>query len=328
MKTKRRKIDTIALPVILTALAVLLISLQMFKIYKLQIYSIFDIREQYSITPATNDLKYDISKTYTTSDVDIEAEVGIVYDVSNDHIIWQKGDDSTLYAMASITKVMTAYTAMHNCGKASITVDKRLADEGLDLGLADGDIWSKEEAIKYMLTISSNDMANIIANACGGTDVFVENMNENSKAMNLEIKFYNPSGLDMDLVNSRDEGVNNSNNAGSQTPGAIGSTLDIAKMLAIASKEYPQIFDATTYKSNSYESNTRKVRGIANTNEYIANIRGAELSKTGTTDLAGGNLGIVYDRGINQKIVIVVLNSSKSGRFVDVQNLYKFANSL
>jgi D-alanyl-D-alanine carboxypeptidase len=45
------------------------------------------------------------------------------------------------------------------------------------------------------------------------------------------------------------------------------------------------------------------------------------LSKTGYTDLAGGNLVIVYDAGINHPIAIVVLGSTEDGRFTDVSQL-------
>ena len=41
------------------------------------------------------------------------------------------------------------------------------------------------------------------------------------------------------------------------------------------------------------------------------------LSKTGYTDLAGGNLALVFDSGIEHPIAIVVLGSSQKARFTD-----------
>jgi len=41
------------------------------------------------------------------------------------------------------------------------------------------------------------------------------------------------------------------------------------------------------------------------------------LSKTGYTDLAGGNLALVFDAGIMHPIAVIVLGSSKSARFTD-----------
>ena len=58
-----------------------------------------------------------------------------------------------------------------------------------------------------------------------------------------------------------------------------------------------------------------------NTNERIADIPGLIGSKTGFTRLAGGNLVIAYDAGLNRPIVIAVLGSTRKGRFSDVTTL-------
>ena len=44
-------------------------------------------------------------------------------------------------------------------------------------------------------------------------------------------------------------------------------------------------------------------------------------SKTGFTDLAGGNLAVIFDAGMNHPVAIVVLGSTQSGRFTDVKTL-------
>jgi D-alanyl-D-alanine carboxypeptidase len=44
-------------------------------------------------------------------------------------------------------------------------------------------------------------------------------------------------------------------------------------------------------------------------------------SKTGYTDLAGGNLAVAFDAGVNRPIVIAVLGSSREERFSDVEKL-------
>lgn len=44
-------------------------------------------------------------------------------------------------------------------------------------------------------------------------------------------------------------------------------------------------------------------------------------SKTGLTDLAGGNLAIAFDAGLGHPIVVVVLGSTEDGRLTDVENL-------
>ena len=62
-----------------------------------------------------------------------------------------------------------------------------------------------------------------------------------------------------------------------------------------------------------------------NTNDYIS-IPGLIGSKTGFTDLAGGNLAVIYDAGLNHLIAVVVLNSSRQGRFSDVEALVQLTN--
>jgi D-alanyl-D-alanine carboxypeptidase len=49
------------------------------------------------------------------------------------------------------------------------------------------------------------------------------------------------------------------------------------------------------------------------------------MGKTGTTDLAGGNLAIVFDIGLAHPITAVVLGSSERGRFTDMRKLVETA---
>jgi D-alanyl-D-alanine carboxypeptidase len=43
--------------------------------------------------------------------------------------------------------------------------------------------------------------------------------------------------------------------------------------------------------------------------------------KTGLTDLAGGNLGILFDAGMGRPVAIVVLGATEKSRFTDVSAL-------
>ena len=54
----------------------------------------------------------------------------------------------------------------------------------------------------------------------------------------------------------------------------------------------------------------------------IESIPGAEVSKTGFTDLAGGNLGVIVDVSVGHPVAIIVLGSTRNGRFEDVRILY------
>ena len=56
---------------------------------------------------------------------------------------------------------------------------------------------------------------------------------------------------------------------------------------------------------------------VKNTAPMVDTIPRLLLSKTGYTDLAGGNLVLVFDVGINHPVAVVVLGSSKKARFTD-----------
>ena len=58
-----------------------------------------------------------------------------------------------------------------------------------------------------------------------------------------------------------------------------------------------------------------------NTNQETGKFPLLIASKTGYTDLAGGNLALAFDAGFNRPIIIVVLGSSYEGRFADAEKL-------
>ncbi len=65
-----------------------------------------------------------------------------------------------------------------------------------------------------------------------------------------------------------------------------------------------------------------------NTNALVGMIPGLIASKTGYTDLAGGNLVIAFDAGIGHPAVVVVLGSTKDERFSDAIYLSEIAREV
>ncbi len=215
----------------------------------------------------------------------------IIYDVNNGTTLWSYNANKT-WSLASMTKVMTAYIYKKYC-------DKSINYSGLK--------WDSDDALRFMLIESSNGMANTLASNCMKYQDFITHMNEEAKDLDLNLHYTNSSGID--------------------TPGAIGGrgdAISISTFFAIASMKYPAIFDSTTHSSSlvpvtNYKGNAM-VQAI-NTNQGIEYINGARMSKTGLTDYAGGNLGIVYDIYVGRPIVIIVLGSTKEGRFQDMEIL-------
>lgn len=232
----------------------------------------------------------------------VKAKAYVVYDIVSKKVITGKNENDIL-PLASITKIMTAITALrHYATTTKITISPGKAN---DFGLQSNQTWTLEELLKYTLTISSNDGALTIADTLGGRESFVRQMNEDSTSFGLSLYFNDPSGLDTGT-----------------SIGGRGSATQVAELFAIARKMFPDILDVTTKNRVSVIANGAKVTGIPNTNQEIGSFIGAEASKTGFTDEAGGNLAVIADTGLGHPVVIVVLGSTREDRFSDVKTLY------
>jgi len=239
-------------------------------------------------------------------DVRIEGKAFVVYDLTTQQVIASK-NETELLPLASITKVMTAVSSVLHASKdASVTISEKKSQEGYDLGLKNKQIWTLAELLKYTLVFSSNDGAETIASTFGGRSAFIKQMNDDAKTFNLNLTFTDPAGLDI-----------------GGSIGGKGTVIDTARLFGIARKNIPDILDATTKKRQTVIANSGRISGVPNTNQYIEDLPGAEASKTGYTDMAGGNLGVIVDISVGHPVVIVVLGSTKEGRFRDMDILYK-----
>jgi D-alanyl-D-alanine carboxypeptidase len=262
-----------------------------------------DFHEVLRSPPTSTQPLFDLS---VFSNVPIEGKAYLVYDLENHAIIASRNETSVL-PLASLTKVMTAVTAiLHHPRETKIIIRKESLDGGLDLGLKNNQSWTLKELLKYTLVFSSNDGAQIIADSLGGRDVFVEQMNQDAKTLGLNLHFTSPAGLDLH-----------------GNVGGTGSALDVAKLISFARILVPDIFDATTHPRATVVASTGRISGVPNTNQETENLPGIEASKTGFTDLAGGNLAVVVDLTVGHPVAIIVLGSTREGRFRDVDTLYK-----
>ncbi|MBI2096019.1 MAG: hypothetical protein HYT43_00030 [Candidatus Taylorbacteria bacterium] len=99
--------------------------------------------------------------------------------------------------------------------------------------------------------------------------------------------------------------------------GGYGSARDIARLAGAILELAPDIAEATTRSSVQAISAGGTLFSVKNTDPIIGSVQRLLLSKTGYTDLAGGNLALVFDAGINHPIAVVVLGSSLKERFTD-----------
>ena len=244
----------------------------------------------------------------------LEAKSAMVRDVVNERELFAKNPDVPL-PLASLTKVMTAVTAyafLSDSANVKILLEY-LEPEG-DSGLVVDDIWRASDLRDFTLLTSSNDGAFALAAVAesqtaekGGDPQaqFLKAMNNKAAEIGLSnSRFFNEHGLDREM----DRG------------GAYGSARDMALLFEYTLKNYPEILEATRYKSLQFGS-AEKVYAADNTNIFINEIPGILASKTGFTDLAGGNLVIAFDSGLNRPIIISILGSTEEGRFADTLKL-------
>ncbi len=252
--------------------------------------------------------------------VPITAKAAVVYDVARDQILFEKDAEAQL-PLASLTKIMVALTARDLLPKdATVTINQHYLNEDGNNGFRDGQKWRLQDILDATLVESSNDGAAAIAGAYGtfqngisasttleeADGPFLEAMNKKAKELGLsQTYFLNATGLDQNLSVS----------------GAYGSAHDIAKLFSYAVSSFPDAFEATTYDSITVSSVGKTLYKVKNTNSVVEEIPGIIASKTGFTDLAGGNLVVMFDAGPLHPITIAILGSSEKGRFDDVKEL-------
>lgn len=246
--------------------------------------------------------------------IELTAKAAIVYDPINNKELFSKNSDIPL-PLASLTKIMTAIIADRELSNNSNIQIKSeyLRPEG-DSGLIVGDTWQTKDLRDFTLITSSNDGALALAIAATTGDSqseeiteskFIKEMNSLSKKLGMtNSKFYNEHGLD----ETEDTG------------GAYGSAKDMAILFSYALKNYPEVLEATRYRNLNFRSNVMAYRA-ENTNTLVDQIPNLIASKTGYTNLAGGNLIVAFDSGLNQPVIIAVLGSSQEGRFSDTLKL-------
>ena len=119
-----------------------------------------------------------------------------------------------------------------------------------------------------------------------------------------DMYFLNPSGLDESATQS----------------GGYGSARSVAALFAYVASAHAEVFTATARKEVTITSQEGRAVVASNTDDALDAIPGIVLGKTGYTDLAGGNLAVVFETE-GHSIVAVVLGSTKDGRFSDMRAL-------
>ncbi len=207
--------------------------------------------------------------------------------------------------LASLAKIMTGLAAKEAfLPSLLVLIPKEAVLQEGDEGFIVAEEWPVADLIDAMLISSSNDAAFALALEFDKyfSEDFIGLMNKKAKELGLtQTYFLNPTGLDLSEAAS----------------GAYGSAKDVSNLLLYAMKNYPSLMEITRLKTANIHA-----RKFENTNQVVNELPGFIAGKTGYSDLAGGNLAVMIDKGFGQPFIIVVLGSTLSGRFSDVKTLY------
>ena len=247
--------------------------------------------------------------TYFLITDEVYAEAAVIYDISTATVIAGK-EVSQPKSIASITKLITALLAYPRLDEGDETVLDS-SDFALtpNTSLSLGDRWNTLQLLEYALITSSNRGIHAIQRTVEKKtdESLISLMNTFARENNLtQTHFVNATGLDRHATLS----------------GSESSALNLATLAGILVTEFPDLALLTTRASGVFYSLTAKRYSAKNTNSLIATVSNPLLlSKTGYTDLAGGALIMVLEYD-GRAIAFVILGSTKTKRFEDMQSLF------
>lgn len=247
----------------------------------------------------------------------LNAQSAYVEDLATGQVLYSLNPEAQL-PLASLTKIAMALVVSEMLPPDQlITLPHNAVAPGSTVLLTKGEVLSVHDLLDYTLVVSSNDGADILAGAANDAlhakypdspadATTVWRMNDLVQGLGLTHTYYlSDNGLDISTTQAS----------------AFGSAHDMAELFAYAASTSPELFAATTQSEISVVPLSGASTTAYNTDDDVHTIPGLILSKTGYTDLAGGNLGVVFNVGPSHPVVIIVLHSTYDGRFSDMQKL-------
>ena len=210
----------------------------------------------------------------------VTAHSWLVTDGNGKIIEGQSIDESR--SIASITKLMTAMV---------------IIDAGQDPKQMLGK-FTREQHIQLALVKSSNDSAIILCdNYPGGKSSCIRDMNLKALAINMpNTKFVEASGL---------------------SPMNISTARELLE-LTLSARYYPEIVEASKTPQVKIEIKKRWFF-FNNTNPIIGKRHNFIVSKTGTTNAAGGCIVMMLDTDVGRRIVVVLGSKNVTTRIPEAE---------
>jgi len=219
----------------------------------------------------------------------ISAQSYLAVNLSDNSVLAQKNQNQP-YAIASITKLMTALIALENIDtKQKITLDEEMLKPlGSSPSLYSGLKVSAENLLKASLIQSANDAAEALTYFLG-KEKFLNLMNKKAKELGMtNTVFYDAHGLN---------------------PKNLSTASDLANLLAYIYKNHPEILNITKDNDFWLPDKTGRLLKFQNVNNFypLSDFIGG---KTGYLPEAKQTLASVFN--VNGKPVAIIVLSSNN----------------
>ena len=235
----------------------------------------------------------------------------IVIDAKSGKVLHASNPDRRRYP-ASLTKMMTLYMLFDALDRGRLTLNQRLKvsrrAQGMapsKLGLKRGHTIKVKDAILALITKSANDVAVVVAESLGRTEVkFAQMMTKKARAIGMrKTRFRNASGL----PNRRQ----------------LSTARDMAILAQHLIDDFPQFYHYFGTQRFSY-----KRRSFHNHNNLLKNYPGVDGIKTGYIRASGFNLVASSKRRGRRLIGVVFGGKSAKSRDRHMRRLFERAFAL
>ena len=225
---------------------------------------------------------------FSTSE-SVEAKyASIVIDFDSGQVLHEENADTRNYP-ASLTKMMTLYMLFEALAEGRVSMSTKMPVSAraagmtpTKLGLPRGSSIAVEKAILALAVKSANDVATVVAEHLGGTEIeFARMMTEKARAIGMtNTTFRNASGL--------------------PNRGQLSTARDMARLSIALIKHYPQYY--SYFANKSFTHNGRTYSGH---NNLLDDYEGTDGIKTGYIRASGFNLAASVVRDGRRLIAVV-----------------------
>ncbi len=246
------------------------------------------------------------TRHWDVKEANIPAKIALIYETSQNNILFKKNGINEPRPIASLTKMMTALVVIDNTKLDSVfTVSKNAVDTiGNMGGLAVEEKLTVESLLKILLIESSNDAAIALAENIAGGNVenFVSLMNAKAQTLGLKNTFFaDSSGL---------------------SPANKSTAWELILIMKEILKN-PLLSEIMRSATADVISQNNQQHHLTNTNKLLFGMTDIIAGKTGYTEEAGNCMVLAVKSPYNGGAIISVVMGAED-RLAETETLIKW----